>query len=519
MKASATTLDDAVLVEAARGGDGDAFAELYQRYAARLYDFCHSMLRDGHEAADATQDAFVVASRNLGQLRDPAKVGPWLYAIARHQCSRRFRTRKRVVTMDELPEHDAAAPAPEAGLSAAEASTIVWDAAAGLDEDDRALLDLHVRHGLRGEALAAAVGSTPSRVAVQLSRVRDRMERAVVALTVARAGRKDCPTLDALLGAWDGSLTPLLRKRVARHIDSCDVCAERRSSAVSPFAVLGATPLLALPAALRTFDPQLVAARVDVEAPSFGPDGFPVRRPASPMSRRTSHVAMAVAAVALVVLLGGIVVALRPQRSAPVTEAVGRSAVEGAAGTAAPTRSTGSPEPTAVAGADDTAPPGSGPSFDIDQPSPTNRAGRPPAVGPGPSPGPSSPGPVPVPAPAPSPPPPAPAALPRAVPSVTALDTGADATSTFDIVVAFVDGDPGATATLSAVFDPPPGKNLAGFTVDASECAAPHAAGTTCTLHVRFVPSSSGSYQQNLRLNSSNPLDDPPDVTVTGFWP
>ena len=56
---------------------------------------------------------------------------------------------------------------------------------------------------------------------------------------VARTGRRDCPQLDALLTGWDGALTPLLRKRIARHIDECEICTARRRRLVTPAALLG----------------------------------------------------------------------------------------------------------------------------------------------------------------------------------------------------------------------------------------------------------------------------------------
>src|SRR6266508_935022 len=86
---------DAELVSAAMAGDRGAFAAIYDRYADRLHDFCWSLLRDRDEAADATQDAFLVAAERLGQLRDPERLRPWLYAVARSQALRRAPARHR----------------------------------------------------------------------------------------------------------------------------------------------------------------------------------------------------------------------------------------------------------------------------------------------------------------------------------------------------------------------------------------------------------------------------------------
>ena len=60
---------DAVLVEAVLGGDREAFAAVYDRYADRLHDFAQSLLRHREEAADSVADAFVIMAERLEQLR------------------------------------------------------------------------------------------------------------------------------------------------------------------------------------------------------------------------------------------------------------------------------------------------------------------------------------------------------------------------------------------------------------------------------------------------------------------
>jgi RNA polymerase sigma factor (sigma-70 family) len=243
--------DDAALVRAATAGDRGAFAAIYDRYADRLHDFCWSVLRDRDEAADATQDAFLVAAERLGQLRDPERLRPWLYAVARSQALRRVRARSRVAPEEEMTELPDPASGPEQAAERSDLRELVWNAAAGLSERDRALLDLHLRHGLDGAELGQAMGVEPGHAYVLLSRLRDQVERSLGALLVARLGRDDCPDLATILSGWDGRFTPLIRKRVARHVDACEVCGERRRTAASPLALLAAVPPMPAPAYLR----------------------------------------------------------------------------------------------------------------------------------------------------------------------------------------------------------------------------------------------------------------------------
>jgi RNA polymerase sigma factor (sigma-70 family) len=266
------TRDDAELVRAATAGDRGAFAAIYDRYADRLHDFCWGLLRDRDEAADATQDAFVVAADRLGQLRDPERLRPWLYAVARSQALRRIRARSREAPEEEMTDLPDPTTGPEQAAERSDLRRLVWDAAAGLSDRDRALLDLHLRHGLEGTELAQAMGIEPGHAYVLLSRLRDQVERSLGAFLVARLGRASCPELSTMLSGWDGRFSPLVRKRVARHVDACEVCEPARRRLASPLALLAAVPPMPAPAHLRA----RVLGRVRLSAGQPGAAPAPV---------------------------------------------------------------------------------------------------------------------------------------------------------------------------------------------------------------------------------------------------
>jgi len=271
---------DADLVLAVRAGDDGALAEIYDRYASPIHDFCASVLRESHEAADAMQDTFVAAVTRIDQLREPAKLRSWLFAIARHEALRRAKRRGRARPTEGVgAELAAAGDTPEdevtARSDAAAASAIVWEAAAGLADRDRVLLDLHLRQGLDGADLADAIGSTPDQAYVMMSRLRVQVERSIGALLVARQGREDCDDLQVLLDPWDGTFSPLWRKRVARHVEDCETC-ERTKRRVLP--LYGAAPALAAPAALRAPVVDAMRRARGAAAPTgrgWRDDGFP----------------------------------------------------------------------------------------------------------------------------------------------------------------------------------------------------------------------------------------------------
>lgn len=244
---------DRDLVAAVRSGDRAAFAAVYDRYGGKLYDFAYATTRHREDAADVVADTFVRFAERLGQLRDPDALRPWLYAIARNECMRRFKSRKRFTfdSEERLAEVTDPAATPDDEAERVALRDLVWAAAAGLADRDRAMLDLHLRQGLDGAELGQAMGMSAASAYVQLNRLRAQVERSLGALLVARTGRADCDELDRLLGDWDGTLTPLIRKRIARHVETCQTCSGRKARMVSPWALLATVPVVLAPAGLR----------------------------------------------------------------------------------------------------------------------------------------------------------------------------------------------------------------------------------------------------------------------------
>ncbi|MCA1675850.1 MAG: sigma-70 family RNA polymerase sigma factor, partial [Actinobacteria bacterium] len=130
-------MDDVSLVQRAADGNQDALAAIQRRYAGQLHDYLWWVLRDRALAREALQDTFRVAASRLGELEDPERLRPWLFAIA---------------TREALPEGRREA---SAGADPADRVFGEFDRAIGvtLSTRERALLDLRFRHGLEGRDL------------------------------------------------------------------------------------------------------------------------------------------------------------------------------------------------------------------------------------------------------------------------------------------------------------------------------------------------------------------------------
>ena len=232
---------DSEVVASIVAGDPEGLAAAYDRYAGDLYGYCRSLLHEPDDAADAVQDTFVIAASKLSGLREPDRLRAWLFAVARNECLHRLKSRRSATPLQDAPE-----PADEnadVGGAAERAETIalVRAAADGLNDGERDVIN-QLWHGLEVPEVAAVLGVSRNHAYTLFSRARDQLEASVAVLVVGRAGRRDCATLDRLLGDWDGRLTALLRKRVGRHIDRCQVCSDRRRQELTPALLYSLTP-------------------------------------------------------------------------------------------------------------------------------------------------------------------------------------------------------------------------------------------------------------------------------------
>src|SRR5258707_8831740 len=73
----------------------------HPRYPPTLYAYCRPLRAEPADAADAVQDTFIIAGGKLAALRDPDRLRPWLYAVARNECSRRLRSAGNAAPLDE----------------------------------------------------------------------------------------------------------------------------------------------------------------------------------------------------------------------------------------------------------------------------------------------------------------------------------------------------------------------------------------------------------------------------------
>ncbi len=168
-------------ITAARRGDVNAFNQIVLHYQDGVYSLAYRIMGDEASAADAAQEAFILAYRRL-ETYSGGSFKAWLLRIATNACYDEMRRRKRrpATAFDDLPGADAddGPPlpsdeiSPEQAAQQAELRRAIEGCIQGLHADQRAVLVLSDVEGLSYQEIAAITGANLGTVKSRLSRAR-----------------------------------------------------------------------------------------------------------------------------------------------------------------------------------------------------------------------------------------------------------------------------------------------------------------------------------------------------------
>jgi len=168
------------LIEASAKGNVEAFNQLVLTYQQLAYNVAYRMLSDPEDAADATQDAFASAFRNIKSFRG-GSFKAWIMKIITNACYDYLRSRKRrpaisleSATNGEEMSFDPPDPAvgPEDLALKREVLQLIQHGLSGLPEDQRLVLILSDVQGFSYEEIAEVTGANLGTVKSRLSRGR-----------------------------------------------------------------------------------------------------------------------------------------------------------------------------------------------------------------------------------------------------------------------------------------------------------------------------------------------------------
>lgn len=173
----AADLRDDALIERARHGDRDAFAQLIEPRALRLLRTARAILGNEADAYESAQEALVSAWIHLPGLRRADRFDAWLNRTLANKCRDELRRRRRSAEIDLTGTDVPAADVADTSIAHASVSA----AFERLTVDERHILVLHHLQDLPLAQVAGQLGVPVGTAKSRLWSARRALERALEA--------------------------------------------------------------------------------------------------------------------------------------------------------------------------------------------------------------------------------------------------------------------------------------------------------------------------------------------------
>lgn len=170
---------DDFLVEEARQGGAEAFAELVRRHRNKVYGIIHSMTRNASDTDDLAQEVFLSAYRALPSFNMNSRFSTWLYRISVNTTlsflKRRSREKGRAEFREDLVDADRTTGVPDSPEDRSvrqELSARVEKAVEALPQPFRTSFLLVAVQGLSHAEAAQVLGCSENTVSWRLHKAR-----------------------------------------------------------------------------------------------------------------------------------------------------------------------------------------------------------------------------------------------------------------------------------------------------------------------------------------------------------
>lgn len=145
---------------------------------------CLRILGDPHDAAEATQDAYLKAWRGLGGFRGDAMFETWLYRVASNSALSKHRSRRRrqsheAGVQDEVLTDMPAVGSVEAAAGARIEVQALETALTRLSEQHRTAVVLRDVYGMNIEEIASQLGISETAAKVRVHRARKKLKEMI----------------------------------------------------------------------------------------------------------------------------------------------------------------------------------------------------------------------------------------------------------------------------------------------------------------------------------------------------
>ena len=158
-------LEDKLLIWKLKRGNRDALRQLYEKYKDDLRTIAGSMLHDTQAGEDVLHDVFVTFAENAKGLQIRKSLKNYLTTCVVNRIRDEFRRRgPQTIELDKAGPISADSHRPGSRLEADEKSRVLTDALAAIPYEQREVIVLHLKGGLKFREVARVQQTSVSTV-------------------------------------------------------------------------------------------------------------------------------------------------------------------------------------------------------------------------------------------------------------------------------------------------------------------------------------------------------------------
>lgn len=174
-----TTVSDQTIITDVLKGDTRAFANIMERYAARVYALVAGMTGYGDDAADLTQEIFIKVFSSLSSFKGSSSFSTWLFRISYNMVVTRLRKPQAPDSAsgdDRFWDNiaDTATDADDDGMPTVD---MLYEALDLLQPDERTLISLFYLDGKSLAEIAFIMSITETNAKTRLFRIRKKLHK------------------------------------------------------------------------------------------------------------------------------------------------------------------------------------------------------------------------------------------------------------------------------------------------------------------------------------------------------
>lgn len=175
----------ASLVELAKSGSSDAFAELYAATYQKQYSFACCYLKDEFLAQDALQETYISALKNLSSLKEPKLFVSWLnqinfrvcYSMANRQA--KYNREMQSFSEGDLNRVQSSAETPQEQLVRIDSEEYILQQVLALPYSESQTIFLHYYKNMKLDEIADMLEMSRSTVKRHLAEGRQRLKKSL----------------------------------------------------------------------------------------------------------------------------------------------------------------------------------------------------------------------------------------------------------------------------------------------------------------------------------------------------